>query len=454
MKVTRKFRIMVSKDYKRHLDEMAAKVNFVWNYCVELMSTDRKKQLGSLSGIFHQPTRQEEVEVTEDGKTKKKKAWTLKRKIHIARDQILDLEVGDYLSGYDLQKFCAGASKELGLPSATISLICDEVAKSYVQKAILLSKKDKKATKAKKGKKARPKRVAMAADGSAIVIFPIPSFLRFRSNKRSRPWIPMKGASMHFDHSTEILKFNGLNFKVWVEPHRKISGKIADGKLIKEGGKWYVSVCVDLEPGDFRKVGTGAVGIDLGLKTFATLSTGEKIDNPLEPTVSFWGKSGTITEMISRLQSFRDKTASERKKKKISEAMLRFEAIATESRKHFHFGILNTLLDRFGEVYIGDLGGKFIQASAGKKSKALSIGLFKSRAEWIAKRRGRQIIMVDESHTTVTCGNCLERTGPSGAEDLDVREWVCAKCGTQHDRDVNAAQNILRRGLSLRPGLG
>lgn len=52
---------------------------------------------------------------------------------------------------------------------------------------------------------------------------------------------------------------------------------------------------------------------------------------------------------------------------------------------------------------------------------------------------------VNEMFSTVTCSTCFERTGPSGLSALGVREWIC-KCGAVHDRDVNAAKNILRFG--------
>ena len=54
--------------------------------------------------------------------------------------------------------------------------------------------------------------------------------------------------------------------------------------------------------------------------------------------------------------------------------------------------------------------------------------------------------VVNENYSSVTCSVCFERSGPRGLSGLGVREWYCSACGTDHDRDVNAAQNILRFG--------
>ena len=53
---------------------------------------------------------------------------------------------------------------------------------------------------------------------------------------------------------------------------------------------------------------------------------------------------------------------------------------------------------------------------------------------------------VDEKYSTVTCSVCKKRTGPTGREGLRIREWTCLECGAHHDRDVNAARNILAVG--------
>ncbi len=64
--------------------------------------------------------------------------------------------------------------------------------------------------------------------------------------------------------------------------------------------------------------------------------------------------------------------------------------------------------------------------------------------EYKTIRFGKELKVVNEKFSTVTCSFCFNRTGPSGLSTLGVREWTCTACGVIHDRDVNAAQNILR----------
>jgi transposase len=65
---------------------------------------------------------------------------------------------------------------------------------------------------------------------------------------------------------------------------------------------------------------------------------------------------------------------------------------------------------------------------------------------------GRWFGEVNESFTTQDCSACGARCGPKGPKDLGIREWICESCGTHHQRDVNAAKNILARGLARLDG--
>lgn len=71
---------------------------------------------------------------------------------------------------------------------------------------------------------------------------------------------------------------------------------------------------------------------------------------------------------------------------------------------------------------------------------------FKTMLAYKAIALGVDFKEVNESFSTVTCSSCLKRTGPSGLSGLGVREWACSACGSIHERDVNAATNILRIG--------
>jgi transposase len=73
-------------------------------------------------------------------------------------------------------------------------------------------------------------------------------------------------------------------------------------------------------------------------------------------------------------------------------------------------------------------------------------GLLKTQLQYKGQQAGRSVLIIDERNTTRVCSSCGALTGPSGLDSLVVRSWMCSGCGDTHDRDVNAAKNILSAG--------
>src|SRR6202051_3856546 len=142
-------------------------------------------------------------------------------------------------SGFDLNRLTAGSSKELGLHSGTINAVCEQYAKSRRQKN-------------------RP-------------------FLRWRG-RRSLGWVPLKGRDLR--REGEAFRFAGNTFRVF-HSRPLPEGKIKDGTNFScdARGYWFLNIVVEVAAPEPRPVRSG-IGIDLGLKDFAALSTGEKIENP------------------------------------------------------------------------------------------------------------------------------------------------------------------------------
>ena len=110
------------------------------------------------------------------------------------------------------------------------------------------------------------------------------------------------------------------------------------------------------------------------------------------------------------------------------------------------------LVSNFGAIFIGDVSSrKMVASGRGKSALDAAWGLLKQQLSYKCAYAGRLFAVVDESYSTQTCSCCKKRTGPKGLEGLRIREWTCA-CGAPHDRDVNAARNILEAGHGLLEG--
>jgi putative transposase len=193
---------------------------------------------------------------------------------------------------------------------------------------------------------------------------------------------------------------------------------------------WYATIVLDAEPKAVPLVGVGAVGIDLGFSTLATLSTGEKIEHPREYQRADrrigQAHRGLNLRLLGRLQQRL--------------------ALARRSRNH---AISRDLVGRFDTIYVSKDNLRAMQRGRWGKS-VLSAGHYELRQLLAAKSRqaGRVYAEVSNRNSTRTCSDCGSLTGPTGAHGLRVREWACA-CGAQHDRDVNAARNTLKLGAVL-----
>lgn len=107
------------------------------------------------------------------------------------------------------------------------------------------------------------------------------------------------------------------------------------------------------------------------------------------------------------------------------------------------------LVKEYDLIVVGDVSSmKLVKTKMAKSTLDNSWGAYKSILAYKTIRFGKEMKVVKENWTTVTCSDCLERSFPkkSGLSSLSVREWTCGCCGSIHNRDTNAAKNILRIG--------
>ncbi|MEV0563404.1 RNA-guided endonuclease TnpB family protein [Dactylosporangium sp. NPDC050588] len=204
-------------------------------------------------------------------------------------------------------------------------------------------------------------------------------------------------------------------------------------------GRWFVSLlCDDVVP---ETVATGQVGIDAGLDSLLTLSTGEKITN-----LRHERRDRTALARAQRQHARKQKGSNNRAKARVKVA--RVHARITDRRRD-HLHKLTTRLVRENQrIVIEDLTVRNMVKNH-TLARAISDAAwrqFRTMLEYKADWHGRTLVTVDRwfpsSKLCSTCGALAERM------PLHVRSWTC-RCGTVHDRDVNAARNILAEGLSV-----
>ena len=227
-----------------------------------------------------------------------------------------------------------------------------------------------------------------------------------------------------------------------LKQHRNINGAIKTCNIKKEADKWYVCFSVEYEP--VRKpVPHKQIGIDVGIKSFAVLSNGEEVDNP-----KYLVKSEEKLIKKQKRLSSKKKGSNNRKKAKISVA--RAHKKVSNQRKDFQHKESRKIVDNYGVVAVEDLQIKNMikNHNLAKSINDAGWGQFLSFLTYKAEEAGCYVERVSPRNTSKKCPVCgyihKEMT-------LSVRDWVCPVCHTVHDRDINAAVNILNKTIGRVP---
>ena len=299
-------------------------------------------------------------------------------------------ERGVFLSDYDIDKYTKGASKDLGLHSQTVQ----EISKEY-------------AARRKQFKKIK---------------------LNWRKSsgvKRSLGWVPFKVGAAKWK-SGQVFH-NGNYYGIWdsygLSEYTFRSGNFSEDSR----GRWYFNVVVSVE---HRKgTGTASVGLDLGCKESATDSNGEGVKGR---------EFRKLEQKLGIAQLARNKSRAKAIHAKIKNR--RADALHKYSRK---------LVNENAAIFAGDVSSqKLVKTKMAKSVLDAGWSTLKTMLEYKSAHAGIVFEVVNESYTTQTCSCCgvISTCSPKGRAGLRIREWTCVECGSTHDRDINAAKNILAVG--------
>lgn len=209
---------------------------------------------------------------------------------------------------------------------------------------------------------------------------------------------------------------------------------------LEPSGKWYVSFNLEVSIEPLPKV-NNQIGIDLGITTFATTSNGDKIKSP--DLKKEYQKLKKLQKKLSKKQ----KGSKNRNKARLKVAR-QYERIKF-IRLNFHHQVSRKLVNENQVIVLEDLKVKNMVKNR-KLSRAISEQgwyQFRSFLEYKCNWYGRELIIINQWYpSSKTCSSCgsIQSKMP-----LSIREWICPDCGSHHDRDINAAKNILAVGTTV-----
>lgn len=223
---------------------------------------------------------------------------------------------------------------------------------------------------------------------------------------------------------------------------RPIEGKVKMVRITQRASGWYVFIVCDI-PRSLPLPKTGkTVGVDVGIAHFATLSTGEQIENP-----RYTARSQRRFKKAQRRFARKQKGSNNRIKEK-QKLVRQYEHLANQ-RRDFHHKVAGGLVDRFDVISVEalSLSGMLTNASLRRAIFDVAWGQFFKITERKAEDAGRRFEKVASHYTSQTCSECGHRQKMA----LDKRMFICEACKTVMDRDHNAAINIDRGAVKSKP---
>ena len=277
------------------------------------------------------------------------------------------------------------------------------------------------------------------------------AFSNFFARRARYPAFKRKNGSQSAEYTTSAFKWDGKKLRIAkmdAPLNIRFSRTIPKAAIVTTvtvskdtANRFFVSMLCTDEAGAKSRA-AGKVGIDLGLTHFAILSTGEKVASP-----NTFRKNEASLARLQRRLAKKQKDSANRRKARLKVA--RLYAKIADSRRDFLHKLSTRLINENQVIAIESLAVSNIQ-----KNRCLSKSIsdagwseFVRQLEYKAHWYGRELIGIDRWYpSSKRCSGCGHTVK---AMPLKVREWTCPECGSIHDRDINAARNVLAAGLAV-----
>lgn len=275
------------------------------------------------------------------------------------------------------------------------------------------------------------------------------AFVNFFQKRTRYPSFRRKNGQQSAEYTRSAFKFEPGNRRLSIAKLGRLKVKwsrdvIGDPTTVtiirKSSGRYFVSMIVEVDPEQFPKTGDD-VGIDFGISRLATLSNGERVSNPRYLR--------THERKMKRIQkSLARKTKGSNRRAKRKRQLARLHERIADSRKDVQNKLARRLVERFDTICIEDLNlrGMAKNHSLARSLSDAGIGSAIRTLETKAAMHGKSVVKINRWFPSTKmcseCGSLNQRL------TLSDREWDC-QCGAHHDRDDNAAKNILAAGLAV-----